>query len=318
MSTSSLIGLVLASGLLAAVPAFADSYVFTTIDVPGATSTTATGVNASGEIVGYYSDASGTHGFSDVNGSFATLNSPASSSLTQAWSVNNAGQIVVNSEFSGFVYSNGSYTAVTAPNPPYIDTIPYGMNNSGQVVGNVSEVINLHGNPPMGFLYSGGSFSFIHTSDQSTFAQGINDSGEVVGYSYTNPAFVGVNGFVYMNGIVSALNVSGQFGTVAYGVNNAGQVVGYYYGSAFGPNNADNGFLEINGVFSTIDVPGATSTQIFGINDAGDLVGDYSDSTGTHGFLATPAAVPEPVSLSLLAIGFVGFGAFRRIRRGQL
>jgi uncharacterized membrane protein len=36
---------------------------FTTIDVPGASATAALGINASGEIVGQYSDATGGHGF---------------------------------------------------------------------------------------------------------------------------------------------------------------------------------------------------------------------------------------------------------------
>jgi uncharacterized membrane protein len=36
---------------------------YTTLDVPGAYTTQATGINASGHIVGYYMDANGTHGF---------------------------------------------------------------------------------------------------------------------------------------------------------------------------------------------------------------------------------------------------------------
>ena len=39
------------------------SYSFTTLDVPDSTATYATGINASGQIVGYYYDAGGTHGF---------------------------------------------------------------------------------------------------------------------------------------------------------------------------------------------------------------------------------------------------------------
>src|SRR5918997_1075088 len=55
--------------------------------------------------------------------------------------------------------------------------------------------------------------------------------------------------------------------------------------------------------FTQIDVPGADETAAHGINDAGQIVGLFSDSTGTHGFLATPTAapIPEPSTLTLSA-----------------
>jgi probable HAF family extracellular repeat protein len=58
--------------------AFADiSYSFTTIDVPGASNGTQVyGINDSGQIVGYYQDSSGVHGFLDTGGSFTTINVP--------------------------------------------------------------------------------------------------------------------------------------------------------------------------------------------------------------------------------------------------
>jgi hypothetical protein len=37
-----------------------------------------------------------------------------------------------------------------------------------------------------------------------------------------------------------------------------------------------------------LDVPGAIGTVAFGINASGDIVGLFGDSTGNHGFLATP------------------------------
>ena len=58
--------------------------------------------------------------------------------------------------------------------------------------------------------------------------------------------------------------------------------------------------------FTTIDVPGQ-STRAWGINDSGQIVGYFDDTTGEHGFLATP--VPEPPSSLTLATGLVALYA---------
>jgi probable HAF family extracellular repeat protein len=49
---------------------------FTTIDVPGATTTNARGINDSGQVVGTYVDSTGTHGFLYTDGSFTTIDVP--------------------------------------------------------------------------------------------------------------------------------------------------------------------------------------------------------------------------------------------------
>jgi probable HAF family extracellular repeat protein len=75
---------------------------------PGATSTEAFGINARGQIVGRYTDGSGTqHGFLLDNGSFATIDIPGAT-RTDAIGINNRGQFVglsidVRGTFHGFV-----------------------------------------------------------------------------------------------------------------------------------------------------------------------------------------------------------------------
>jgi uncharacterized membrane protein len=44
---------------------------YTTLDVPGSTNTVTNGINALGQIVGYYSDGAGIHGFVLEQGSYA-------------------------------------------------------------------------------------------------------------------------------------------------------------------------------------------------------------------------------------------------------
>ena len=54
--------------------------------------------------------------------------------------------------------------------------------------------------------------------------------------------------------------------------------------------------------YTTLDVPGASTTWATGI-DGSNIVGWYSDANGNvHGFLAT---IPEPTTLSLLAVGLL-------------
>jgi probable HAF family extracellular repeat protein len=86
------------------------SYSFTTIHVPGASSfpsqIVATGINASGQIVGSYQDATGFHDFLYKHGSFTTLDLPGVPT-----GINDSGQIV--GTFG--LLDDGSYTTLDAP-----------------------------------------------------------------------------------------------------------------------------------------------------------------------------------------------------------
>jgi probable HAF family extracellular repeat protein len=82
----------LATGLVIPVLALGSSFTFRTIEVPGAL-TQVYGINDAGQVVGYYNDASGGHGFLLSGGSFSTINVPNSYGA-QARGINNAGQIV--------------------------------------------------------------------------------------------------------------------------------------------------------------------------------------------------------------------------------
>jgi len=97
--------------------------VFTTLDDPLATNgTDAFGINAMGQIVGLYEDASGNHGFLYGNGTYTTLDDPLASpggDGTSAFGINDLGQIVGSysnaSGNHGFVLSGGTYTTLDDP-----------------------------------------------------------------------------------------------------------------------------------------------------------------------------------------------------------
>ena len=92
-----------------------------TINDPAAQHFTApSGLNDSGEVVGTYTNAAGTHGFLYSDGAYATLNDPYAIHGTFAESINNAGQIVgyyYNSNYNvhGFVDNGGNYTPLNDP-----------------------------------------------------------------------------------------------------------------------------------------------------------------------------------------------------------
>ena len=69
------------------------TYTTTTLALPGSTVTSATGINDVGQIVGYFVDAMGYHGFLYTGGSFSTLDVPGST-VTFATGINDVGQIV--------------------------------------------------------------------------------------------------------------------------------------------------------------------------------------------------------------------------------
>ena len=116
-------------------------YIFTTLDVPGATSTGASGINDLGQIVGGYSNPDTTvHGFLLSSGGYTTLDVPGALG-TLPLGINDLGQIVGTysndgpgpSRIHGFLLSDGGYTTIDVPGSTL--TRAYGINNSGQIVG---------------------------------------------------------------------------------------------------------------------------------------------------------------------------------------
>jgi len=111
---------------------------FTTIDVPGASSTAAFGINNSGQIVGNFFDGSTNHrrGFVDTAGSFTFFDVPGAM-ITYPYGINESGQIVGTFFDSlgqhGFVDTAGSFTTINFPGATRTDA--QGINNSGQIVG---------------------------------------------------------------------------------------------------------------------------------------------------------------------------------------
>src|SRR5262245_20883531 len=114
---------------------------YASIDVPGATLTSAQGINPRGDIVGFYINAAGTHGFVRRDGVFTTINYPGAA-YTDARGINPKGEIVgayrlpgepaVN--FHGYLRGkDGEFTPVDFPG--HINIIPQRLTSGGLILG---------------------------------------------------------------------------------------------------------------------------------------------------------------------------------------
>ena len=269
------------------------TFSLTTIDVPGATSTAAIGINNAGQIVGSYTSATGTHGFVDTNGVFTTVDVPGSS-FTQITSINNVGQMVGFYDGGVFLDTNGTFSNINIP--ASTDTRPLGLpgqvaiNDGGQIVGSTTN--------GRGFLYSNGQITFLpilNPTFDHNWAMGINNEGAIVG-SYNGGLGIAYTAFVFLNGNYTFFGGDEQ---AAYGINNAGDVVYNFGGGAGLPGTV----LIKEGVASLLPpFPQGFAFTDFarGLNDSDQIVGTYLGQAGSQGFLATPLPNRLRSSCSLL------------------
>ncbi len=162
---------------------------YTPIDFPGATQTTATGINNPGQIVGIYSDASGVHSFL---------------------------RTADGKSYTSFDASGGGASQYGTP---------LAINDQGQIVGAAFSA----GPVSYGFLRSadGASYTNIEVPHASaTYVLGINNEGDIVGWCIFGGSYGLRHGFVRTpDGIYRLVDVPGTLaGTQAIAINNRGQI----------------------------------------------------------------------------------------------
>jgi len=143
-------------------------------------------------------------------------------------------------------------------------------------------------------------------------AYGINDSGQVVGWSrYASgppgtPAPV-ERAFLWQNGVMQDLGTLGGKSSYAYGINNLGQVVGH----AFDAQNHFHAFI-----WQDSEMQGLGGDHAYSINDSGQVVGQW----GYRGFLwdngtvryidAGGETAARGINNSGLVVGYGAYDAF--------
>jgi PKD repeat protein len=210
-----------------------DSGTFTTINVPGAYDTETLGINGAGQVVGWFSDATGTHGFLKDGDTLTTFDVPGASG-TVARGINSTGQIVGTfwdlTGTRGFLKDGDTFTTIDVPGASgsYVEVT--GINDVGQIVGWVQSAT---GN--RGFLKDGDKFTIIDVPGAyGTKAYGINGTGQIVGTFWD---LAGNHGFLKDGDTFTALDApdasstgaSFLTGTTALGLNDTGRMVGFFW-----------------------------------------------------------------------------------------
>jgi hypothetical protein len=293
-------------------------FVFTTLDFPGAVETGSAGVTDTGVVTGYYIATVGGNKLS-FYGLPGSLNSFADGSCTGtvATGINASGTIVGLVSGCGshsFLTTNNgaSYTlfdpTVQSPLVSVLGSTASSINATGTVVGAATGK-NSKGNVvTVGYSYNGTSYTYLidpsapnpTTGASGTLAQGINNSGDIVG-DYVNATNQTV-GFLLHNGVFyDIINPNGTGGnsTTAQAIDSNGDIFGTYkdaagvfHGYAL-TGYALNGGLITGGTFTTLDDPNADAvsgdgTKIIGVSPNGQkIVGLWINQSGTNGFYAT-------------------------------
>ncbi len=201
---------------------------YQSLNIPGATRSYIVGINASGYMVGAYTDAAFRyHGFTFDGTSVVTVDAPNSTD-TELDDINDIGSIVgsyydLSGKQHGFLDDNGTFTTLDFPGASSSGAT--GINSSGEIVGYYVD----SGGAEHGYLLSNGSYSSIDfpLADDFTAAFGINDAGEIAGgYADASSQF---HGFTYSAGTFTQVDVAGAPSTFLHRVKNSGNLVGYVY-----------------------------------------------------------------------------------------
>src|ERR1700730_2769530 len=184
--------------------------------------------------------------------------------------------------FSTAVFAQNRYQITRVPTAEGANSVALGINRKGDVVG-----YSFQGGDYRAYLYSSADQS---VADVGSFggkinaACGINDAGQVTGYSQDENG--NLLAFLFSNGSVQDLGLGGSSEPdaleTAYAINDSDQIVGRRSAG----NNAFHAFLYANGSTTDVTTLGGTNGEALAINKNGAVVGDSDTADGpAHAFV---------------------------------
>jgi len=283
--TSAWVSILIALALVSVPMAIGQTFTFRNLEIPNAQSTTPYGVNDSGVISGNYTDSSSvSHCFMHSGNTLTTITDPNGTG-TSCFGINAAGAIVgfynvLNSFSNGFIYANGVFTDVIVPTAT-AGTIAYGINDSGEVVGQFADSNGTHG-----FLFNGSTYETLNVPGaDTTIAVGIN-SNNIITLESLNSG--GLSSWVRIGTQYGPLNVPGAVTTAVHSINNLNKIALSWFDSS----NLEHGAVYAGGKYHLIDDLAGTDTGIETINDSNTIVGRYMPAGDSQyqGFEGKPVA----------------------------
>jgi len=299
------------------------------IEAPGGSASAGSAINGSGFVVGCTKRPDDTQWAFLYDGAgmqilFQTLvpTSPADANATSLGcpvAIDDAGRIG-GSRYWSFEYS-------TPPSYLYFegvfDDAPQTL--SALANGRAAGTHFFHVNAPQAWLMENGNTTALVDFNRESYADAVNDNGEVTGAWHQDPHNVGpLHAYLYSAGHITDL---GSLGDDSYGLglNNLGEVVGFSGASAF--LYTSGRMYDLN-VIVRSGLDGAWLTRAVGINDMGTIVANACDPAYPPAFPCRafrldrlpdddPAATVPTLSggrLGLLALllATLGFAARRR------
>jgi hypothetical protein len=268
----------------------AGSSMYVTFDPPGSIYTWVSGINDSGQVVGFWRDSSDVvHSFlRNVDGSFVEFDPPGAY-FSEAYAINSSGGITgywsasASSVYQGYYRdAAGNITTFEGSGAGYDGTVPCCIDNGGSITGRSGGG---------GFVRDrNGTITLFAPPDSvESFPESINQSGFISGTYYDSTSVL--HGYILgPSREYTVLNVPsggtgrGQ-GTNGVFLNDSGEATGAYIDSSL----LMHGYLRsTTGVYTTFDAPGSklAVTLPDAINDAGEIVGIEQEISGLQvGFI---------------------------------